>query len=195
MWSVTDYAGLAHDMAFIINTFLDLSQGIPLGVVPTTFGGIMRTDPFFNRWAQMTVKERQAEMRSARNTRARAAELLAVPLKPPKPARLKRSEGISDKDFRRQQALKKYDMTIEQWDEMFHAQGECCAMCNTKDPGVKGWNTDHCHKKDQVRAILCLTCNLLLGHAKDKIETLMAGVTYLLKFNQPGARLYWRIKA
>jgi len=38
---------------------------------------------------------------------------------------------------------------------------------------------DHCHSTEQYRGLLCRACNLMLGYAKDNMETLMAGASYL----------------
>lgn len=61
---------------------------------------------------------------------------------------------------RRSQLKRKYGLTKEGWTEKFEAQGSCCAICQTKDPGSKsGWHTDHCHKTGRLRGILCYNCN------------------------------------
>lgn len=66
----------------------------------------------------------------------------------------------------------KYGITLEQWESQFEAQGRCCAGCKTTNSGKRGWQTDHCHKTNKFRAILCTACNLILGMAKDSPETL-----------------------
>ena len=40
---------------------------------------------------------------------------------------------------------------------------------------------DHCHSKKSFRGLLCRNCNLMLGYAKDNIETLLSGAKYLGK--------------
>lgn len=75
--------------------------------------------------------------------------------------------------------LRKYGITKEQWDELFRAQGECCAGCRSPEPGRKDWATDHCHTTGRVRGILCDGCNLALGHVKDDPDRLEALARYL----------------
>lgn len=59
-------------------------------------------------------------------------------------------------------------LTPEQIEEIFSAQGKCCAICESTDPGSKsGWNLDHCHKTKKVRFVLCAHCNRGLGAFKD----------------------------
>jgi hypothetical protein len=72
---------------------------------------------------------------------------------------------------------------------MYDRQGGKCAVCNhpvqfqqsgkNDDRAV----VDHCHKSGEVRAILCATCNIMLGKAKDSVDTLRAAADYLEKFN------------
>ena len=38
---------------------------------------------------------------------------------------------------------------------------------------------DHCHGTEKYRGLLCRSCNLMLGYAKDNIETLIFGANYL----------------
>jgi hypothetical protein len=60
--------------------------------------------------------------------------------------------------------LKRFDVTPEQWDAIFKAQGERCAICHTADPhDNRGWHTDHDHATGKMRGILCRNCNIALG--------------------------------
>jgi hypothetical protein len=82
---------------------------------------------------------------------------------------------------RREQKFEyKYGITVDQAESMFLAQGSCCAICKSTEPGSKiGWHTDHCHSAGKVRGILCHSCNVGLGYFKDKISTLQAAINYL----------------
>lgn len=83
----------------------------------------------------------------------------------------------------RQSALRRnFNLTQVQWEELFTAQGNLCAICRTDQPGGGHfWSTDHDHKTKMVRGILCHHCNLILGHAKDNPATLLAAIAYLRK--------------
>jgi DNA-binding sugar fermentation-stimulating protein len=72
-----------------------------------------------------------------------------------------------------------YGLTIEQREQIFTLQGNCCAVCRAVDPGPRGWQTDHCHDTGNVRGILCVGCNLGLGKFKDNSETLRLAADYL----------------
>jgi hypothetical protein len=52
-------------------------------------------------------------------------------------------------------------------------QGSCCALCKTTTPGkVNFWCTDHCHKTNKMRMILCNACNQILGICKENMDHL-----------------------
>ena len=63
---------------------------------------------------------------------------------------------------------------------MWSAQGEMCAICNTKENKTsRKWHLDHCHTSLRVRGVLCHHCNIMLGNAKDNPAILEAGAKYL----------------
>lgn len=73
-----------------------------------------------------------------------------------------------------------YGITPCEFTKQLIMQSGVCAVCGTNDPGGKGaWNVDHDHKTGDNRGLLCQHCNLLLGHAKDNVETLRSAIRYL----------------
>jgi hypothetical protein len=59
-----------------------------------------------------------------------------------------------------------------------------CAICGTDRPnGMGRFHVDHCHATDAIRGILCSNCNLLIGHAKDRVDLLGAAIAYLNKYS------------
>lgn len=78
--------------------------------------------------------------------------------------------------------LSKYGITRNEWEQMFAAQDNMCAICKTQDPGLGAngqWNTDHDHQTGKVRGILCWTCNTALGKFKDSTDILRSALAYL----------------
>lgn len=75
--------------------------------------------------------------------------------------------------------LKRYDITPEEYEQVFDAQGRCCAICGTDRPGKKGWCTDHCHKTGKFRGVLCTPCNLGLGYFKDDDTKMQKAIEYV----------------
>ena len=72
-----------------------------------------------------------------------------------------------------------YGLTVEQRLEMLQGQGNQCAICKTALILGVNTHTDHCHKTNKVRGLLCGNCNRGLGSFKDNTESLMAAIIYL----------------
>ena len=97
---------------------------------------------------------------------------------------IKRTVRYNKENFKsvRSQYLKRsYGMTFEEFDAMLSDQGNCCAICKTKQPGGRAqrFNVDHNHKTGEVRGLLCKSCNIALGEVKENIHTLQAMIEYL----------------
>lgn len=69
-----------------------------------------------------------------------------------------------------------YGITVEDFDRMLVEQSGLCGIC--EDP-LKNPHVDHCHSSLQVRGLLCKTCNLMLGYARDNTDTLEKAIHYL----------------
>ena len=74
---------------------------------------------------------------------------------------------------------RRYNMTKEQWEDMFEKQGRVCACCGVDNPNSSyNWHTDHCHDTGLVRGILCLSCNRGIGFL-GTADVLLKAATYL----------------
>lgn len=77
-----------------------------------------------------------------------------------------------------------YGISLRERELIFEDQGWACAICGiTKPTTTRKWHIDHDHKSNRVRGILCHSCNLMLGHAKDDVSLLRKAITYLEKGN------------
>lgn len=79
---------------------------------------------------------------------------------------------------------RKYNLTCEEYDEMFAAQKGVCAICklpdDTKGNGKNGLLcVDHDHKTGVIRALLCDRCNRAIGLMKENPERLREAAAYL----------------
>ena len=54
-----------------------------------------------------------------------------------------------------------------------------CDCCGLTTQGNRNQHIDHCHTSGQIRGVLCRTCNIMLGHAKDNPQRLLFGIKYL----------------
>jgi len=88
---------------------------------------------------------------------------------------------------RLEQHLKyKYGVSHAEFMKRWEAQSGSCAICETELPDLmtyenrkRGYAIDHNHETGKFRGILCLTCNTMLGMAKDSSDTLKKAIDYL----------------
>lgn len=81
---------------------------------------------------------------------------------------------------------KKYDITLDIYNEMLKKQNSCCKLCRIsieKSP-KKILCVDHDHKTGQIRGLLCHNCNRALGLMKDSSVVLRSGADYIDSFVQ-----------
>lgn len=77
--------------------------------------------------------------------------------------------------------LRKYGLTIEQFDEMYRQQNGCCASC--KCASEETLCVDHNHTTGAVRSLLCANCNTAFGHLKEDPARIVALLEYAQKFS------------
>ena len=75
----------------------------------------------------------------------------------------------------------KYDLSNEEYDAMFKAQGGVCAICQ-KPPKKNYLAVDHCHDTGRVRALLCVRCNQMVGFVDNDLDGLFKAMEYVEKF-------------
>lgn len=69
---------------------------------------------------------------------------------------------------------------------MFERQGGACAMCLRKSE--RSLCVDHDHATKRVRALLCNSCNILIGFSQEDIGLLKRAIKYLNEHKGPGVR-------
>jgi len=75
--------------------------------------------------------------------------------------------------------LKRFNITIEEFEEMLEVQDYSCVICNKQLNGGKETQIDHCHKTGKIRGVLCYNCNLALGHFSDNPYIFVKAIKYL----------------
>lgn len=82
---------------------------------------------------------------------------------------------------RERHLIRKYKVTLADYEMMLTAQGGRCAICGcTEDTQHNGvFHVDHCHRTGAVRGLLCRGCNHVLGHLRDDPGLLQNAITYL----------------
>jgi hypothetical protein len=74
----------------------------------------------------------------------------------------------------------RFGLSLEEYDFMLEQQGDCCAICGTDSPGSHGrFVVDHNHTTNEVRGLLCWSCNVGIGHLQDNPQILLSAFNYL----------------
>ena len=81
----------------------------------------------------------------------------------------------------RKRWLKKYGLTLEQYERMLASQGGGCAVCGGPPNGRGAFHVDHDHESGTVRGLLCHKCNTALGLVDESLERLEKLSTYLAR--------------
>jgi len=74
--------------------------------------------------------------------------------------------------------LKRYGLTVQQYNRIWWRQKGKCAVCGKKKRLV----VDHNHKTGKVRGLLCDKCNSGLGLFDDNAKRLSQAINYLKNY-------------
>lgn len=84
-----------------------------------------------------------------------------------------------NKSSREYSYKKKFNLTIDDVYKILKKQKNKCAICQV---GIKdSFHLDHNHTTNNVRGLLCRSCNLALGLFKDNIVFITNSLLYLYK--------------
>ena len=86
--------------------------------------------------------------------------------------RRENNDKVRNRDY-----MRRYGITLDEYQERLEAQDHKCCICNTETKLV----VDHCHNSLEVRGLLCQQCNTLLGMARDDENILLSAIKYLAK--------------
>lgn len=77
--------------------------------------------------------------------------------------------GNLRRKWNRTYRLKKYGITLNDYQKMLISQSTKCAICGIfiTDDTAK---IDHCHKTGKIRGLLCNRCNVSLGHLEKSFK-------------------------
>lgn len=88
------------------------------------------------------------------------------------------------------QRLRKYGITLDQYNDLRQNQNYKCAICNKHETTVaqgRAYTTDHalhvdhCHDSGKIRGLLCTNCNTILGKCHDNPDVLKNAINYLTR--------------
>lgn len=88
--------------------------------------------------------------------------------------------GLLDYDpaKRRAATLKRFGLTIAQYEMLLRVQGGACAICHRRPSPTRCFDVDHDHRTKEIRGLLCFLCNKGLGYFKNP-EQLMRAAAYM----------------
>lgn len=102
--------------------------------------------------------------------------------------RLKNKEKIIRRHMVRRLKVK-YGITVETYDDLLKYQGGVCAICGG-DGKWKMLGVDHNHATGKIRGLLCHSCNVLIGHARESSSILEKAISYLASTKIPTKRMW-----
>lgn len=79
----------------------------------------------------------------------------------------------------RRAKLKKYGITVEQYDNKLEEQNGGCAICNRKCKTGRSLSVDHNHDTKEFRGLLCINCNIAVGNLMDNPDLARKAAEYL----------------
>lgn len=73
-----------------------------------------------------------------------------------------------------------YGLSLEDYNSLYELQDGNCAVCkNSLKKGTNDCSVDHDHETEEIRGLLCNTCNRALGMLNDNKQTLYSAIRYL----------------
>lgn len=80
--------------------------------------------------------------------------------------------------------FKKFNISHDEYVNKIINQNNKCAICKNECSHNKKLSVDHNHRNNQIRGLLCASCNLALGGFKDDIKILKSAMEYLEYWKQ-----------
>jgi len=76
--------------------------------------------------------------------------------------------------------IKSYGITLDDYNRLFIEQEGCCAICGKHQSELnRPLFVDHNHETNQIRGLLCPSCNTGIGNFNDDIPTITKAIQYL----------------
>lgn len=79
----------------------------------------------------------------------------------------------------------KFKITGSQYKDLQKLQNNNCAICKRAQNEFKRkFAVDHCHKTNKVRGLLCMDCNVAIGHLKNNFSLCLSAADYLRRYSK-----------
>ena len=123
----------------------------------------------------LTDAEKSARYRERHPERSRAASRVSE-------SKRRAAGKVKAFDWRAWHLWTSYGITKDKYDEMVEAQAGLCAICGL--PPASTLVVDHDHETNQIRALLCPSCNSALGFLRDQHSIALKAWEYLLTWKE-----------
>lgn len=80
--------------------------------------------------------------------------------------------------------LYKFNISPEEYQQKFKDQNMVCDICKQPCSQKKMLSLDHDHDSNEVRGLLCSSCNMALGGFLDNPQILLSAIEYLAKWGK-----------
>jgi len=132
----------------------------------------------YHSWCRECSARIRGEARKTNPTDPAKARIYSQTYKERNPEAYKATE--------RRQALRKFNMTPEEYDAKWTEQAGLCAICqqpedtfDSKIGRVRKLAVDHCHTTGDNRGLLCTRCNTAIGLMQDNPDRLRTAADYI----------------
>jgi hypothetical protein len=100
--------------------------------------------------------------------------------------RVRKRYAISPEIYKNKKLKYMYGITLSDYGDMYNQQDGKCAICGKYCGEINHkqnlpLSVDHDHITGEVRELLCINCNFVIGNAKESIEILSKSIKYLIK--------------
>jgi hypothetical protein len=88
--------------------------------------------------------------------------------------------------------MKKYGITLAEYNKMYAHQKGKCALCKSTESGTKAHDllcVDHCHNTGRVRQLLCHHCNIFVGYIEKNLNITSKAINYIRKHDKKLSQL------
>ena len=79
---------------------------------------------------------------------------------------------------------RRYGLEYNDWLDLLKKQYNKCEICNREFTEELSPVVDHCHKTENVRGLLCNSCNRGIGYLQDNYDIINSAANYLYKYKE-----------
>lgn len=72
-----------------------------------------------------------------------------------------------------------FNQKLEVKQDLLILQEGKCAICEEEMENIRKAHLDHCHKRGNIRGLLCAKCNYGLGNFKDNKDIMIKAINYI----------------